>query len=449
MYNHPRESIFYKQKDYYSTLEQVDQYIANSLEKNQEFEVIMGGDMNARVGDWAYTEDDDDDLNDRATTYTRESQDSFINIAGRTLIELCTTFGLTPLSGLKKKNFLSKFTFIGHRGSSIIDHCVVSTDLLENIFEFRTLDRVESNHLPIIMRMDSKNLQDNNPDQETQEPFVKLKWQEKKAQESLNILNNKITDKLLKEAEQQIENDIDNSLHLFNQAMENANKPMRQQIDPKKKPREKNIWFDKECRNSKINLKKSLRKLSYTNRRRNKQLYEQRKDNYLNKKLQYNKLIKEKKKQYKKETQEKLIENKNNSQKFWELIKKLTYKTVKIPAIKLAEWKSYFQNLLNPTDQEKNANNIDNEDRNATQETRNIEELDKEISVAEINQAIDKLKNGKSAGIDDISPELIKLAKPRIIIYVSKLLNEIYNKSYFPIAWMTSIIVPIHKKGSK
>ena len=53
MYNHPRESVFYKYKDYYSTLEQVDHFLANSMEKGQEFHLLIGGDINARIGDWA------------------------------------------------------------------------------------------------------------------------------------------------------------------------------------------------------------------------------------------------------------------------------------------------------------------------------------------------------------------------------------------------------------
>ena len=447
MYNHPKESIFYKRKEYYSTLEQIDQFIANTIEQDKEFDLILGGDLNARVGDWAYTDDGEEgeyETNEGPSTYIRDTQDSFINIAGRTLIELCTTFALTPLSGLICKNFQSKFSFIGHRGSSIVDHCIVSINLLENITDFITLNRIESNHLPIIMKIRRNRKAENELQSETQEPFIRSKWQEKKAQESLNILNKKSTEKLIKEAENQIETDIDQSLHTFNKAMKEANKPMEQKIVPNSKPKEKNVWFDKECRNSKNTTKKSLKKLNNTNRKKYYKLYEKRKEDYLKNKLQYNKLIKEKKKEYKKESQEKLIENKNDSKKFWELIKRLTYKSIKTPAIKITEWKDYFQNLLNPTN---NVNN--NAPLNPSQEHRYEEELDKEISETEVKQAIDKLKNGKAAGIDEITPELIKLASPKIINYITKLFNKIFNQSYFPKEWVTSIIVPIHKKGSK
>ena len=446
MYNHPRESIFYKQKDYYSTLEQVDQFLANYTEQGQEFELLLGGDLNARISDWAYTEDEDPDTNDGPTTYERESQDIHINIPGRTLIEMCTTFGLTSISGLKMKNFLSKFTFIGHRGSSIVDHFITSVELIDNITEFITADRIESNHLPIILKMES-NLDDlDSSENESHEPYVRTKWQDTKVTESQNILEKKETKKLIKTAEELVETNIDESLKHFNLAMEAVNKPMTQTINPKdrKKRKDKNVWFDKDCTESKRLTKNCLRNLNKTNRRKNERVYEDRKQKYLQQKLEYNKLIKEKKKNYKKETQEKLIENRKDSKKFWDLIRKINFKIIRLPKIKLTEWKDYFCNRLNPKE-----NPIANDDRISTYHETKIEELDKEISDIEILQAIEKQKNGKSAGIDGTSPELLKLAKPKISKYLKDLFNKVFETSYFPTDWITSIIVPIHKKGNK
>ena len=447
MYNHPRESIFYKHKGYYSTLEEVDQFIANQIEKGQEFNLLLGGDLNARIGDWAYTEDDEDELDtkENSITYNRESQDTQVNIAGRTLIEICTTYGLTSLSGLKEKNFTSKFTFIGHRGSSIVDHFISSIELLDNIQDFRTMDKIESNHLPIMLAIESNMDKSEQPETISKEPYKKYKWQDSKSTECQNILNKNKTKKLLEQADNLIETDIDTSLNFFNQAMEEINKPMVQTVNPNKdKKKEKNAWFDKECLQSKKETKSSLQKLNRTNRKTNQELYEERKQSYLDKKLQYNKLIKEKKKAYKKETQEQLIENRKDSKKFWSMIKKISFRQIKLPKIDISEWKLYFFNLLNP----KNLNKQPEEPQK-TYPVRTIEELDKEISDAEIQQAIDKLKNGKAAGIDGTSPELLKLVKPKVTSYMKKLFNEIYSKSFFPTDWITSIIVPIHKKGSK
>ena len=446
MYNHPKESVFYKHKDYYSTIEQVDQFLANSIEKGQDFHLLLGGDLNARIGEWAYTEDEDIDVNESAYTYERESQDLQINSYGRTLIEMCTTYGLTSLTGLKEKNFRSKFTFIGHRGSSIVDHFIASIDFIENIKDFITIDRVESNHLPITVKL-QKNIMDLNlVEEDSREPFTKIKWQEAKVQESQNIMGKKETENLLKKAEENISS-IDESIHFFNQFMEKVNKPMTQTVSHHNKKKEKNVWFDKECYTSKKEAKNSLRKLNKINRVKNTRAYDESKQEYLTKKLEYNKLIKEKKKVYKKETQEKLINSRNDSKKFWDMIKSINFKKIRLPKIDIKEWKDYFYKLLNPTTI-LNQNNNERESQPQNQE-REIEELDRDISDLEIQQAIDKLKNGKAAGIDGMSPELLKLTKPVISKYLRGLFNEIYSKSYFPVEWLTSIIVPIHKKGNK
>ena len=103
MYNHPKESVFYKRKDYYSTLEQLEYFLANNIEKGKDYDLLISGDLNARIGEWEYQEEQESDDEDQQVTYERASQDQQINEIGKTLIELCVSFCLTPLAGLKEK----------------------------------------------------------------------------------------------------------------------------------------------------------------------------------------------------------------------------------------------------------------------------------------------------------------------------------------------------------
>ena len=447
MYNHPKESIFYKNKDYHSTLEQTEQFIANQIEQGKDFDILLKGDLNARIGDWAHEEDEENYNHEGENKYyERESQDTVINGLGKVLIEICTTFSMTPLNGLKEKNFKSQMTFIGHRGSSIIDHFVATTELVDYVYEHETTNRIESNHLPIQLKLKCKEktlIDDANTEEEK---FSRTKWQESKATESQNILNKERMNKLIQEAEDDIHIDIDNSVESFNHAMGWANNPMKQVITPNKKKKEKKAWFNKECLESKKKTRKLLKKLNRINKVKNERKYERVKKEYLETKLTYNKLIKEKKKIYKKEMQDKLIENRKDSKKFWDLIKKINFKSMKLPRIDVKEWGLYFKNLLHPGEK---VTTTEKKDQTENQRNIEIEELDKEITEMEIKQAIDKQKKQKSAGVDEISAELLKLAKPKIVGYLTKLFNEIYNKSHFPKQWATSIIVPLHKKGSK
>jgi len=63
--------------------------------------------------------------------------------------------------------------------------------------------------------------------------------------------------------------------------------------------------------------------------------------------------------------------------------------------------------------------------------------------------AIEKIKNHKSAGIDQIPAELIKAGGRTIRYAILKLTITIWNKEELPEEWKGSIIVPIYKKGDK
>ena len=119
-----------------------------------------------------------------------------------------------------------------------------------------------------------------------------------------------------------------------------------------------------------------------------------------------------------------------------------------MPKISITEWGNYFYDFLNPKKVDQGPK-VSNESLPEEDYQVEVEELDKEITQAEILQAIDKQKKGKSAGLDEISPELIKLTKPQIIKYLHKLFQKLYDTSTYPKEWAKSIIIPIHKKGSK
>ena len=455
IYNHPKESVFYKDKPYYSTLEQTEEFLANSIEEGKDLDILINGDLNARIGEWAYTEEEWDNLEwgEQPYTYIRQSQDQQLNGPGKILIELCNSFGLTPIAGLVEKKFTSAFTFIGHRGSSLIDHFIASVNLVDHISSYMIVDRIESNHLPIVLTLNREDTAEEQLEEENEEYTVKMKWQESKEKECLNILNKKSTQEMLSTAEDQIEEDIDESLRCFNKAMDSINKPMKQKIKANQRKLKKNDWFDKDCKSSKKRTSNLLRKLNNVNRLKKNRKYENTKKEYLEERLKYNKLIKEKRKVYKKETQDKLLENRKDSKKFWDLIKKINFKTIKLPKISIKEWGNYFYNLLNlKTSYEKTEDEkTEDVNENAVQDEEQVfvEDLDKEISKAEILQAIDKQKKGKSAGLDDISPDLIKLTKPKITDYLNKLFQKIYDTGKYPKEWAKSIIIPIHKKGNK
>jgi exonuclease III len=61
VYNHPNSSPFYENKDYKCSLEPLEQFMLQTLETN-DVHFVLGGDFNARIGNWFNDVVDDDDL---------------------------------------------------------------------------------------------------------------------------------------------------------------------------------------------------------------------------------------------------------------------------------------------------------------------------------------------------------------------------------------------------
>ena len=72
-----------------------------------------------------------------------------------------------------------------------------------------------------------------------------------------------------------------------------------------------------------------------------------------------------------------------------------------------------------------------------------------EPSAFEVELEIEKLKNHKSPGIDQIPAELIKAGGRTIRCEIHKLIISTWYKEELPDEWKESSIVPIHKKGDK
>ena len=59
-------------------------------------------------------------------------------------------------------------------------------------------------------------------------------------------------------------------------------------------------------------------------------------------------------------------------------------------------------------------------------------ELDRDISIREIEKAINSLKRGKSPGFDGLLSDFFIDAKHFILPYLMKTYNEIFNSGIYP-----------------
>ena len=195
-------------------------------------------------------------------------------------------------------------------------------------------------------------------------------------------------------------------------------------------------WFDIECSNVKQKMKslgKKIRK-NPTN-----QIYK----NDLSKlKKNFKKLVRNKKLVYKNKIMEKLNLSKNDSKRFWNLLDKLEHNCDDsrfISNISEARWVAHFKSIFQGPHGK----------CTFPENTARQGVLDFEISAEEIELGTYILRNGKSPGYDSISNEMISClltVKPDI---VRKLFNSILQNPVTIVKWNTSLIFPLHKKGSK
>ncbi len=72
------------------------------------------------------------------------------------------------------------------------------------------------------------------------------------------------------------------------------------------------------------------------------------------------------------------------------------------------------------------------------------------IERVEVEKAIAKIKCGKAAGIDGISPEMVKRVRDAVVEWMTMICDLAWRQGVVPDEWKKAVIVPLHKgKGNK
>ena len=67
----------------------------------------------------------------------------------------------------------------------------------------------------------------------------------------------------------------------------------------------------------------------------------------------------------------------------------------------------------------------------------------------DVRMAIEALKNGKAAGVDNIPAEVFKVGGELMVDIIYTLITLIWEKEQMPKEWGTALICPIYKKGDR
>ena len=134
---------------------------------------------------------------------------------------------------------------------------------------------------------------------------------------------------------------------------------------------------------------------------------------------------------------------KSDSNIFWNIIKNntQTHQAIPIPDRIF----NFYKNASYDESHEHNERHEQSEDSVVDDLSPTDSSLNIPISYDEVAKAIDKLKNGKSGGEDNIINEYIKLSSELLINRYVNLFNLILSSGVYPRSWTLGTIIPIYK----
>src|SRR5277367_1651220 len=111
------------------------------------------------------------------------------------------------------------------------------------------------------------------------------------------------------------------------------------------------------------------------------------------------------------------------------------------PKLKRERCKNYYEQLLNEVDDR--VAQVARVEFEGEREERVL--CDSVIKKEEVVEALKQTKGGKAAGVDNVTPEMLKEGGEEMVEWLSKLCNKAFEEGSVPEDWKSAIIVPIYK----
>lgn len=394
---------------------------------------IVLGDFNAKIGK-------EDFVKEVGGSYTLHEE---TNENGKMLVQLAAANKLIIKSTCydHKKIHLGTWMIPGTDQVNQIDHVLISARHASSIIDVRACrgPNCDSDHFLVKTQLRERlsNAQKIKPKLRKRWDLEKLKNKEKKDSFQAEV-NRKLCVKV---------NNQD--LNSKWERLRNAIVESTQEIIGETKII-KNEWFDEECKEAIAKKNEARTKLQQQRiTRRAHEIYNE-------KRRQANRICKHKKREMiKKKLEEMDKQNlQNEARKFYKGTdwfrkeykprlggcKDKTGKLLGEEEEILARWTEYYRELLN-----KNGNgNVDKRP-----EIQTAEPFIRKPTLREVKTAIQRMKNHKAAGEDNIIAEVLKEAGTKAEEELYDLITEIWDKEEMPDAWNIGIITSIYKKGDK
>ena len=456
-----------------STLDQLLEFLANQQNLG---DIMLLGDLNARIGLSCPTfEDEDTETQPEYASHPssqpessdRSSKDTVLNCRGKLLLDFLACTRLTILNGCTLGDVLGEYTSVNYNGCSVVDYVTVSPSLRRKVVSFRVLDLSKfSDHKPCLCKIRARNTIFDAEDlvDQLEDAPRKYKWDNEDDRLHYNFLAiqnlQSFGDRIQEISQKQCRTvgevlELNDSLVQLYQEMADrltgrsaelpnkkrgilAAKSMRKK---RSKMKPKSAWFDAECIQGKRALNRMAKRYGAdpNNGLLRSLYYDQRR--------WYRKLIKKKKEEFIKDLCIDIENGKNINWSRFKKMKSLKSKGRQLDIFDMRNFCDFFKKLYGKTtlNQQRIAELQENMDRTKLQEDL-VELLDGKITLEEVDSCINATKRGKAVSEDLISNEFFKSSGKRLRLALLNLFNQCLTTGTYP--WSTSVVTPLHKKGS-
>lgn len=437
---------------------------------NEQCNIILAGDFNSRTSDNAdfVTFDSDSNMHVLPDDYIsdqflpRFSQDKgHLNSNGTYLLDFCKQTGLRILNGRVGKDAgIGKHTFIGSRGSSLVDYILASEHLFNFVSQFEVEEpNLLSDHCLVSFELNIKivvlegNYENLRPTQ-TSKLHSKVVWNGDLKNQFIAALNSNNVCSSLNDLKMTVENcinsnEIDNVVSSFVNVLDGVVSPLfKKNVTSGQKAvhfnnRKDNPWYDRECEEKKVAFLTNLN-IFRDNKSDNNRI------NLVKSRSVYKSTIRKSKYSYDKQNTIKLEQNRfKNAKLYWKMLKESC--GIKTSQIDITTFENYFKAINNPNDHffSPDEDVLYFNERYLNNEFEVLfEEINSEITMQEVLAAIKQLKSGRSSGPDLLLNEFFVHGERVLAPILLSLFNKCFSISYFPEVWSDGYIVPLHKKGS-
>lgn len=454
------------------SIDDIDERYAQLLRDIEKFsklgDILIQGDFNAytrTVPDFVQSDNsniptlEDEHYIQDICTHRNNRDKKALNGSGRLLIKLCKESSLKILNGRTLGDLLGNYTSINYKGCSVVDYSIASNDLLRNISTFNVHDLAPiSDHCPISCSVLTcfRSTVTNSTGKLDPLPG-KFIWNVESIRNYSENIQSRAIKQKLNDFHLNDHNDSEKAVDQLNTILFESAKlsakfiPTRSFKKKSNKKRNQNKpWFTNSCHDLRQTVKNYC---CLVNKYPENGNYRKAYYSYRSK---YRRLCKKEEKSYKNQICEEISNNMQKDPKsFWKLINKLNA----LPENKTEDYfnEDEFINFFKEINTNKNENNhFQNQiliklkrmlqDLESDKEEHN---LNNPINKEEIRKAVKSLKNGKAAGTDYISNEMIKVGINELIDPLCKVFNLVFQTGNFPKVWNESYISLIHKKGDK